>query len=67
MSVTSNNGSSWVQDHTIYDETFSVYGIYNDDNNYFDYYDVFDENGNCVNEGSPFYQLPTVEQIKEIL
>lgn len=29
-----------------------------------EYYDVFDEDGNCLNEGNPFYIMPTEGQLE---
>ena len=56
----------------IYDErldygVYEVYAIYETmtdrDARNVAYYDVFDKNGICVNEGDPFYQLPTWQEI----
>ena len=34
----------------------------------FDFYDVHDEKGNCINEGDPFYEgLPTRDEVKALL
>jgi len=49
-----------VKDEIIDGETLSIYHIDND------YYEVYDENGNCLNEGEPLYDCPTVELIKEL-
>ena len=32
-----------------------------------DFYDIFDQDGECLNEGTPFYFRPTFWQIKEFL
>jgi hypothetical protein len=29
------------------------------------YYNIYDDAGNCVNEGEPYYQFPTFSQIFE--
>lgn len=56
----------------IYDErldygVYEVYAIYDSwkdrDNRNVAWYDIFDKNGVCVNEGDPFYQLPTWQEI----
>lgn len=56
----------------IYDEdkSYGVYDIYacydsmrDYDNRNVSFYDIYDKNGVCVNEGDPFYQFPTWEEI----
>lgn len=32
-----------------------------------DCYDLFDQNGNCLNEGCPFFSIPTREQVVEFV
>jgi hypothetical protein len=32
-----------------------------------DFYDIFDNDGNCLNEGFPLYSSPSVEQVEIIL
>lgn len=32
-----------------------------------DFYDIFDKDENCLNEGFPLYKLPTIEQVEIIL
>jgi len=34
--------------------------------NEYDFYDIY-ENGNCLNEGSPFYSMPTREEVREFI
>ena len=46
---------------------YNVFAIYNSladyDNRNVDFYDVYDDSGLCVNEGEPFYEFPTWQQI----
>lgn len=52
------------------DVDYGVYNIYACYDNMYDYdkrkvsfYDVYDNSGLCVNEGEPFYEFPTWQQI----
>lgn len=49
--------------------TFDIYACYDSYNDYRDrnvsFYDVYDKAGTCVNEGDPFYQFPTFDEIFE--
>ena len=47
-------------------EQLSVYAIFNKDES-IDYYDVFDSNGNCLNEGNPFYKKPSLSDLWKLL
>jgi len=31
------------------------------------FYDLFDEDGSCLNEGDIFWDLPSIEEVKEYL
>ena len=33
------------------------------DNREVDFYDVYTENGECINEGDPYYQFPSWEDV----
>ena len=35
--------------------------------NEFDFYDIYDKDGNCLNEGIPFDEFPTWLEVKEFL
>jgi|688.fasta_scaffold516265_2 hypothetical protein len=52
-------------DHGVYD----IYACYDSDGDYLSrtvsFYDVYDKNGICVNEGNPFYEFPTWEKVFE--
>lgn len=51
--------------HKVYD----VYGCWDKDTpeNKFDFYDIYDEDGFCINEGEPFYTFPTFEDLQDYL
>jgi hypothetical protein len=38
---------------------YACYDKRNYDSYKVDFYDVYDENGNCLNEGDPFYNFPS--------
>ena len=43
-----------------------IIGYYNENVKGYDFYDIFiAETGECLNEGSPFYKIPTMVEIKE--
>jgi len=46
---------------------FDIYACYDSDLDYdnrnVSFYDVYDKAGRCVNEGDPFYQFPTWEEV----
>jgi hypothetical protein len=50
-------------DYGVY-EVYAMYETYNDrDDRNAAWYDVYDKNGICVNEGNPYYQIPTWQEI----
>jgi hypothetical protein len=62
--------SSWLAEIEINGQKFDIYGIYDEqseDGIGFEYYDVYDSNGNCINEGDPFFDYPTVKEIEAML
>jgi hypothetical protein len=46
---------------------FDIYACYESDADYLSrnvsFYDVYDKNGVCVNEGDPFYTFPTFQEV----
>lgn len=49
---------------------YDIVGVYVEDidSTEIDFYDVFDvETGDCINEGSPFYEEPSDDDIRELL
>jgi hypothetical protein len=50
-------------DYGVY-EIYAIYETYSDrDNRNVAWYDVYDKNGVCVNEGNPFYTMPSWKTI----
>jgi hypothetical protein len=51
------------KDHGVYD----IYACYDStedyDNRNVSFYDIYDKNGVCVNEGDPFYEFPSWDDI----
>ena len=50
-------------------EFFDIVGCWDKDtpDNQFDFYDIYDEGGICLNEGCPFYTFPSWFELKEYL
>ena len=46
---------------------YDIYACYDSDADYLSrnvsFYDVYDKNGVCVNEGDPFYTFPTFQEV----
>jgi hypothetical protein len=53
-------------EHGVYD----IHACYDSVQDYYDrnvsFYDVYDKNGACVNEGDPFYTFPTWDEIFDL-
>lgn len=56
----------------IYDErldygVYEIYAVYetrpNRDKRNVAWYDIYDKNGKCVNEGDPWYKIPTWQEV----
>ena len=47
---------------------WAYYDCMNDyDNHKVGYYDLFDENGSCLNEGDPYYEFPSYKDIYDFV
>ena len=48
---------------------YSVFGCWDEETpeGKYDFYDVHDEKGNCLNEGHPFYELPSYAKTKRLV
>jgi hypothetical protein len=58
-----------LEDVEVDGETYTIVGYWTEgkpDNEY-DFYDVHDDAGFCINEGYPFYEKPTASDIKVLL
>ena len=65
-----NNDSCWLAELEINDKRYDIYGIYDEqseDGIGFEFYDVYDSEGNCINEGDLFFDYPTIQQIEVLL
>ena len=62
--------SCWLAELEINGQKVDIYGIYDErseDGIGFEYYDVYDSEGNCLNEGEAFYDYPTIKEIEALL
>ena len=61
--------ATYVYDPGVNYGSYRVYACYDSledyDNRKVDFYDVYDINGICVNEGEPFYNFPSWNEIYE--
>ena len=50
-------------------EQYDVIACFDTDTpkNYFDFYDLYNTSGECLNEGIPFYKLPSYREVIEFL
>lgn len=59
--------ASYIYDKTVPYGVYNVFACYDHIANYeqrkVDFYDVFDDSGLCVNEGEPYYTLPSWQEI----
>ena len=48
---------------------YSIIGCWDKETpkNEFDFYDVYDKDGTCINEGEPFYEFPTYAELREYI
>lgn len=61
--------AKYVYDPSVEYGYYNVYACYDSmsdyDNRAVSFYDIYDCDGNCVNEGEPFYSFPTWGEIYE--
>lgn len=59
--------ASYIYDKDVSYGAYNVFACYDSINDYdnrkADFYDVYDNSGVCVNEGNPFYELPSWKEI----
>jgi len=60
-------GVKLIATYYILNYAFHVYGCYDEytEINKYNFYDLYDNKGNCINEGTPFFKIPTWKDIKE--
>lgn len=61
--------ASYIYDKSVSYGTYNIFACYESitdyDNRKVDFYDVYDQDGFCVNEGEPFYEFPSWQQVYE--
>ncbi len=62
-------GNELIAKYYINGKSYDVYGCWDKETaeGKFAFYDVYDFEGNCINEGDPFYKEPHREDVKEII
>lgn len=62
-------GNEIVKIYNINNEKYVIYGCWDNETpeNKFDFYDVYDEVGTCLNEGNPFWEMPTRDIIIDFI
>jgi hypothetical protein len=62
-------GNEPVAKYRIRGRWYEVVGCWDKDTpeNTFDFYDLYDDAGNCLNEGNPYYQLPTRMEVRDMV
>ena len=59
--------ASYIYDKSVAYGIYNVFACYDNmtdyDNRKVDFYDVYDDSGLCVNEGEPFYEFPSWQEI----
>lgn len=59
--------ASYIYDNSVLYGIYNVFACYDNmedyDNRKVDFYDIYDNSGLCVNEGEPFYEFPSWNDI----
>lgn len=70
MKTMTEQVSSYIYDKAVSYGIYNVFACYNSikdyDNRKVDFYDVYDNDGLCVNEGEPFFDMPSWNLIYEL-
>ena len=65
--TTSEQVASYIYDRTVTYGIYNVFACYASIEDYdkrnVDFYDVYEDSGLCVNEGEPYYTMPTWEDV----
>lgn len=68
--TTTEQVASYIYDSSVPYGTYNVFACYNSIENYdnrkVDFYDIYDKSGLCVNEGEPFFDMPSWNLIYEL-
>lgn len=67
MTTITEQVASYIYDPSVPYGTYNVFACYESledyDNRNVDYYDLYDKSGLCVNDGDPFYDVPSWDQV----
>ena len=63
------DGSQLVARYYIFGKKYNIFGCWDNETpeNQFDFFDVFNEQGICLNEGEPFYSMPTYNEVMDLV
>lgn len=68
--ITIEQVASYIYDKTVSYGTYNIFACYDSmqdyDNRKVSFYDVYESNGQCVNEGEPFFEMPSWQLIYEL-
>ena len=58
-----------VKSYRIKGKVYDVIGCWDSETpeGQYDFYDLYDDQGNCLNEGDPYWELPSEEEVIEVL
>lgn len=60
-----NNQDYIVRHQNHNNSIYTIVAVLDEDSDKVDYYEIYDEDGFCINEGNPFYTLPSKEYVKK--
>lgn len=62
-------GNETITQYSIDGKLYDVVGCWDSETpeGEYDFYDLYDSEGHCLNEGEPFYCKPTIEEVTEYL
>lgn len=62
-------GNQEIANYYISNKKYYIYGCWDKETpeNQFDFYDVYDEKGICLNEGNPFWEFPSWQDMVDFV
>ena len=62
-------GNELIAKYYIFGKEYRIFGCWDKETleNEFDFYDVYNKSGICVNEGEPFWEFPTYNELREYI
>jgi len=62
-------GNETVKTYVINKKKYDIVGCWDEDTpeGKYDFFDVFDEDGSCLNLGAPYYAIPSRVEVKELI